>query len=72
MRIFQKEVQTFIHLSETLLSRVGLNSELDDDERGLVAIYAQTLVQRYLVSQYGWDNDTSVDPLKTAPHLRLV
>jgi hypothetical protein len=43
----RKEVQAFVRLSETLLSPVLLDGPLNEDERGLVAMYIQNLAEKY-------------------------
>jgi hypothetical protein len=49
MQSLRKEVQAFVHASETLLSPVILGQPLNEDEWGMVLMYVQNLVTEYSV-----------------------
>ena len=47
MKTIRKEVQTFVQATETLLSPILLGEELNEDERGMVAMCLQSLAKEY-------------------------
>ncbi len=47
MQALRSEIQAFIRASETLLSPASLGTPLTNEERELVAYYAQTVAQEF-------------------------
>lgn len=47
MQVLRSEIQAFIRASETLLSPASLGTPLTNEERELVAYYAQTVAQEF-------------------------
>ena len=60
MQTIRKEVQTFLHAAETLLSPVTLGSDLNEDERDMVSMYAQSLNERFPAKQFDRQEQPSV------------
>src|SRR5690348_13317013 len=47
MQTIREDVQAFVRLTEKLLSPILLGKAFNEDERGLVAMCAQSLVEKY-------------------------